>query len=131
MPGTYYITQQARATFSRVSLQADFTPPQVLVSGQAVSLPSLNPGGQTAIYRLDVPVGSSKVVIRMSGGTGNADLYVQQGHAPTQASYLCRPAASGNNETCTFQPPASGAYYIQVDSMTPSSGVNLKGTTWP
>ena len=34
-------------------------------------------------------------------GTGDADLYVKRGAAPTTSSYDCRPYKSGSAETCT------------------------------
>ena len=33
-------------------------------------------------------------------GTGDADLYVKIGGAPTQSSYDCRPYKTGSNESC-------------------------------
>ena len=39
-------------------------------------------------------------------GTGDADLYVRFGAAPTTTSYNCRPYRTGNNETCSLTVPA-------------------------
>ena len=48
-------------------------------------------------------------------GTGDPDLYVKFGSAPTTASYSCRPYLEGPNETCTVTVPAGqSAAYIMV-----------------
>lgn len=48
-------------------------------------------------------------------GTGDPDLYVQFGSAPTTSSYACRPYVSGATETCTVTVPAgSSSAYIMV-----------------
>ncbi|HEY4176478.1 MAG TPA: M57 family metalloprotease [Kofleriaceae bacterium] len=39
-------------------------------------------------------------------GTGDADLYVRWGSAPTTTAYNCRPYLDGSAETCTLQVPA-------------------------
>ena len=40
---------------------------------------------------LVVPAGKTSVVFTISGGTGDADLYVRRGSAPTTSTYDCRP----------------------------------------
>ncbi|HAA23012.1 MAG TPA: hypothetical protein DCP28_31195, partial [Cytophagales bacterium] len=59
-------------------------------------------------YTWNVPAGTQELVVSISGGTGDADLYVRQAAAPTTSSYDCRPYLNGNNETCTFQNPTPG-----------------------
>jgi len=66
------------------------------------------------------------LVVSISGGTGDADLYVRQAGAPTTTSYDCRPYLNGNNETCTFQNPTPGTWYIGVRAYSAFSGVNLE-----
>jgi len=50
---------------------------------------------------MEVSAGATNVQFVMSGGTGDADLYVKFGSAPTDSSFDCRPSKSGNAETCT------------------------------
>ena len=69
------------------------------------------------------------VTFAISGGTGDADLYVRAGSAPTILKYNCRPYLSGNNETCTFTPSSNTTYYIRVRAFSAYSGVTLKGTS--
>lgn len=102
-----------------------------LSNGVAVSLPSVATGGVSANYTLVVPSGKTKLVFTISGGTGDADMYVRRGSAPTSATYDCRPYKTGNSETCTFNSPASGTWYVNVRAYSSYSGVKLKGTYTP
>lgn len=77
-------------------------------------------------YTQQTPAGSKALKIEISGGTGDADLYVRFGSAPTTSSYTCRPYATGNNEVCEFIPPQSGTYYIKLYGYSSSSGITLK-----
>jgi serine protease len=103
----------------------------VLCSGTAVTLPSVATGGVSSNYTLVVPAGKTSVVFTISGGTGDADMYVRIGAAPTTTTYNCRPYTSGNAETCTFNAPAAGTYYVNVRAYAAYSGVSLKGTISP
>ncbi len=100
----------------------------MLCSGTAVALPSVATGGVSSNYTLVVPSGKTSAVVTISGGTGDADLYVRLGSAPTSTTYSCRPYLTGNNETCTFNAPTAGTYYINVRAYAGYSGVSLKGT---
>src|SRR3546814_8412394 len=53
----------------------------VPVTGQSGS------SGQSLNFTLDVPSGASNLVFTMSGGSGDADLYVKFGSAPTDSSW--------------------------------------------
>ncbi|MBW8852279.1 MAG: M20/M25/M40 family metallo-hydrolase [Xanthomonadales bacterium] len=103
----------------------------VLCSGTAVALPSVATGAWSSIYTIAVPAGKTSVVFNLSGGTGDADLYVRIGSAPTTTAYNCRPYLSGNTETCTFNAPTAGTYYVGVRAYSAYSGVSLKATISP
>ncbi len=79
-------------------------------------------------YTLQVPAGASNLSIQSSGGSGDGDLYVRYGSAPTTATYDCRPYLTGNNETCTFPTPQAGIYHVMVRAYSAFSGVSLVGT---
>ena len=83
--------------------------------------------GNSLNYTMSVPAGASNLTFTMSGGTGDADLYVQFGSAPTDTSYVCRPYLSGNNETCTIAAPSAGTYHVRVKAYSTFSGVSLVG----
>ncbi|RDD80777.1 PKD domain-containing protein [Dyella tabacisoli] len=84
--------------------------------------------GQQLKYTVQIPAGAKNLTIAISGGTGDADLYVKFGSAPTLTSYNCRPYLYGNNEHCTFATPKTGTYYIMLNGYAAFSGVTLKAT---
>ena len=132
--GTYYVLLNGYSAYSNVTLTGSYSTGggggggTVLTSGVPVSLPSVASGGVSANYTLSVPAGKTSVVFTISGGTGDADLYVKLGSAPTTSSYTCRPYLSGNAETCTINAPTAGTYYVNVRAYSAYSGVTLKGT---
>lgn len=83
--------------------------------------------GNVLNYEMLVPAGTTNLVISSSGGSGDLDLYVKAGSAPTQSSYDCRPYLSGNNESCTISSPQATTYYVQLLAYTGFSGVTLNG----
>ncbi|OJH37447.1 peptidase M4 [Cystobacter ferrugineus] len=84
--------------------------------------------GNKKYYTLEVPAGLPNVVFDLSGGSGDADLYVKQGSVPTTGSYDCRSFKIGNTEKCTFSNPAAGTWYVMIYAYTTYSGVSLKAT---
>ncbi|SEO85496.1 pseudolysin [Luteibacter sp. UNC138MFCol5.1] len=87
--------------------------------------------GTELSYTVVVSAGASNLTIATSGGTGDADLYVKFGSAPTTSSYNCRPYLNGNNESCTFAAPQAGTYYVKVRGYSTFSGVSVKATWTP
>jgi vibriolysin len=136
--GTYTVTEtvtDAGGLSSTKTASVSVTSPScgglVLCSGVAVSLPSVAKNAWSSIYTIVVPAGKTSVVFNLSGGTGDADMYVRLGSAPTTSSYNCRPYTSGNTETCTFNAPTAGTYYVGVRAYAAYSGVSLKATISP
>jgi serine protease len=84
--------------------------------------------GASLNYTMAVPAGSTNLTFTMSGGTGDADMYVQFGSAPTDTVYACRPYLNGNNETCSFAAPSTGTYYVRLKAYSAFSGVTLTGS---
>jgi pseudolysin/vibriolysin len=87
-------------------------------------------GAQLA-YTVAIPAGARNLKIAISGGSGDGDLYVKFGSAPTTSSYGCRPYLTGNNESCSFATPSTGTYYVMIRGYTSFSGVTLKATWTP
>ena len=101
-------------------------PGQELSNGVPVSGVSASQG-QDVVYTMDVPAGASNISFAISGGTGDADLYVKFGSTPTDSSYDCRPFADGNSESCTGT-QSGGTYYVRVKAYASFSGVTLTGS---
>ena len=100
------------------------TPPTTLLSKSNLSGAS----GSWQHFPITVPSGKSSLTVNMSGGSGDADLYVRQGSQPTTSSYNCRPYKNGNTESCVLSNPVSGTWYVSVRGYTSYSGVNLTAT---
>ncbi|WNO60234.1 S8 family peptidase [Rheinheimera sp. MMS21-TC3] len=81
--------------------------------------------GSNTFYTFTVPQGATDLTFNMSGGTGDADLYVKFGSAPTSSSYDCRPYRTGNNESCSFPTTQAGTYHVMISSYRAHSGVSL------
>jgi Zn-dependent metalloprotease len=85
-------------------------------------------GAKSSAMNLSYVTPSSAVGMKfeMSGGSGDADLYVKFGSAPTTTSYDCRPYVAGNSESCAFNPAQQGTYYVMIRGYSAYSGVTLK-----
>src|SRR5207237_9034419 len=79
-------------------------------------------------FFIAVPAGQASLTVQISGGTGDADLYVRFGSHPTLNTFDCRPFINGNNETCSFTNPAAGNWFIMLNGFAAYSGVTLKAT---
>lgn len=77
-------------------------------------------------YIFEVPAGSKKLTVSISGGRGDADLYVKFGSKPSSSSFDCRPYKTGNVESCTISSPRAGVFHIVLKAYAPYSGVTLK-----
>ncbi len=99
----------------------------VLTNGVAKTGLSGSTGTQLN-YTMVVPAGASALKFVMSGGTGDADLYVRFGAAPTTSNYDCRSWASGNNETCNITTAQAGTYYVMINAYSTFSGASLTGS---
>ena len=97
-----------------------------LQDGVAVTGLSGSSGSEQS-FTLVVPAGASNLVFTTSGGTGDADMYVRFGSAPTTSTWDCRPYVGGNNETCTFSAPQAGTYHVMLRGYSAYSGVSLVG----
>jgi serine protease len=84
--------------------------------------------GSEAHFHINVPSGASKLTVTITGGSGDADLYVKYGSKPTLSSYDCRPYKSGNEESCSFNSPASGTWYVMLHGYSSYSSVSLTAT---
>ena len=82
-------------------------------------------------FTMVVPAGRTSLTFSISGGSGDADLYVLYGTAPTLTTYECRPFRSGNAETCTITNIRAGTYHVNVRAYRTYSNVSLVGRFLP
>jgi len=123
--GTYYIRMYANTNFYSASLEASYTdvPSAKIYTANNLTLTQ----GQWLEYYLDVPAGTTQLKVEMSGGSGDADLYVYD----ENDEFKCIPWLSGNNETCSFNNPIAVRWSIAVHGYSAASGVNVKVTVIP
>ncbi len=130
---TYYyvVTASNGSCSSGNSAQAQATTSactgNVLTNGVPVSGISGASGSQQ-FWTMSVPSGASNLQFQISGGSGDADMYVRFGSAPTLTTYDCRPYTSGNNETCPFPTPSAGTWHVMLNGYSAYSGVTLVGS---
>ena len=79
-------------------------------------------------YWFTVPANASNLKIELSGGAGDADLYVRYGSTPTTSTYDCQSSGIGNNEVCFFAQPNAGNYYVLIHGYTSFTGATLSAT---
>lgn len=81
--------------------------------------------GSSQYFSIKIPEGATNLVIAISGGSGDADLFVQLGELPTPGSYSCGSQGIDSSESCQYSLPPPGVYYIQVYGFTSYSNVTL------
>jgi microbial collagenase len=97
-----------------------------LTNEQAITI-SGSDGSETH-YFIDVPADQTELKINISGGSGDADLYVTPGSQAGTNTWTCRPYKGGNSEECVIASPAAGKYYVMIKGYHSYSGVSLVAT---
>ncbi len=62
---------------------------------------------------------------QLSGGSGDADLYVKRAIAPSLSDYDCRPYIGGNHETCSLDNVVGGEYHVMIRAYSSFAGAQL------
>jgi serine protease len=123
---TLTVTDNGGATNSKTSAVA-VSGGNTLTNGVPVTNISGAAGSQQ-FWTMAVPAGASNLRFVTSGGTGDADLYVKFGSAPTTSSYDCRSWGSTNAETCNIATAQVGTYYVLINGYATFSGLSLTGS---
>jgi hypothetical protein len=133
--GTWYIMVRGYQAFSGVTLVATFdtvSPDGVVALQNGVPVTGLaGLASSETFFKIEVPADQTQLEIAMSGGTGDADLYVRLGDKPTTKDWDYRPYRLGNKETVTIDDPKPGTYYIMIRGYIPYTGVTLQATYGP
>ncbi len=126
-----YNKADVTAAFTAVGVSCSGTTPPpattVLTSGVAVGSIAVAKGA-SRMFSIVVPSGKTSLVFKMSGGTGDGDLYARVSTPPTNTSYTYRSIGSTNAETITYTNPAAGTYYVMVYGYSAVSGASLVAT---
>lgn len=98
----------------------------VLSNGVAVNVSGAQ--NDETNYTMAVPSGATDLSFVTTGGTGDADLYVRFGQAPTTSTYDCRPWKGGNEETCDISNVQAGTYHVMLRGYNAYNNVSLTGS---
>ncbi len=132
--GTYYVKVVAYSAFTGVNLTGSFTEPTTGggATGGSSSVTDISVARRAwTYYTIDVPAGMATLDFAMSGGTGDADMYIRRGSQPTSSTYDCRPYKSGNTEVCAFTNPVADTWHIGIYGYSAANGVSLDVTYNP
>lgn len=134
--GTYYIKLVGERAYSNVTLQARHAQPPVveppvgseLENGVPVTVSGAAQSEQ--FWTMEVPAGTASVTFTLTPATsGDPDLYVRFGSAPTTTTYDCRPyLGSTSTETCTIANPQAGTFHVMVRGFSTFTGATLTGS---
>ncbi len=98
-----------------------------LINGESID--NITAGQAEWLYfTLEVPSGATDLKLNISGGSGDADLYLKYGAEPRRYDYDCRPYLNGNNETCTVSEPLEGTYHVKLHAYHNFENVSLVGS---
>jgi trimeric autotransporter adhesin len=82
-------------------------------------------------WTMAVPAGATGLRFVTTGGTGDADLYVKFGSAPTTTVNDCRSEGATTAETCNIATAQAGTYHVLVYGYSAFSGMSLTGSYTP
>jgi len=112
-----------QGTVTHIVSVDDGSDPARLQDGVAKTNISVQTGEEVSFY-IDVPQGVDGAEFTISGGSGDADLYVKKGAVPTRSSYDCRPYRFGNNEVCEVL-KGEGRYHVTLRAWRSFNNVRL------
>jgi hypothetical protein len=122
------VTAAAAVTVQIASVELD---EGVSVTGLAA------PTNAQRYYTLEVPAGSEDrvLMIRLQGGTGDADMVVRHGARPVESAFDCisagLPNVLDNLEFCAFRAPEAGTWHVLLLAFETYAGVSLEAALVP
>lgn len=115
----------AKAVYGEPGGAAPVTPPVSSVVEKTIT-GTVTQGQWSAAPVIAVKPGTTFTAVM--SGSGDPDLYVRVGAAPTATSFGCRPYLDGPGETCSLTVPATGSkVYVSVHGYT-AAGFSVKLT---
>jgi secreted trypsin-like serine protease len=104
-----YLTQRANSAFAILSSLSGLSGPRNSFTHRSVT----------------VPAGARFLSVVVTGGSGDADLYVQRNAQPTTGSFTCRPFLDGNSEFCSIDSPPAGTWFFSLRAFRAYSGASV------
>ncbi len=84
--------------------------------------------GTSLDFTMVVPSGATGLKFVSAGGSGDLDLYVKFGAAPTDSVYDCTSQGSSNAETCNIATAQAGTYYVRLKAYSTFASASLTGS---
>jgi hypothetical protein len=100
-----------------------------------VGVPLSNVGateGVELLYAFELTAEAGSIAFKLSGGSGDADMYVNRGHRPSRENSLdwdCISGAIDSNEECRINAALPGTYHVLIHAFTTFSGTTLEVVT--
>ncbi len=82
--------------------------------------------GEWIFFEVQVPRDQTLLSAQISGGKGDADLYISLEAKPDVSNYDCRSYMYGNAEECTVNLPLSGTWFIGIYGDNSSSDLTFQ-----
>lgn len=126
--GVYYVMVQAWNAITNVSLTGSYNEGNTAEPINRVENNISVAANNWSRYTQNLDAGYSSFTVNISGGNGDADLYVNFASPSTESVYQCRPFKNGNLETCNIDNPQAGTWFIDLKGYSSASGVTLSIT---
>ena len=81
--------------------------------------------GSERFFAIHVPSSQNLLTVTISGGTGDANLYLRFGTLPTRSVSDCGSSSSSNTDQCSVPNPSAGDWYVMLHGFAAYSGVSL------
>jgi leucyl aminopeptidase len=100
-------------------------PPNDSVLENNVAVTVSGASKEDVLFTFEVPADATSLNFITNGGSGDADLYIRFGAAPTLSVYDCKSTSSSSNETCDVTSIETGTYHVMVHAWNQISNVSL------
>ncbi|MEN9865138.1 MAG: hypothetical protein RL748_728 [Pseudomonadota bacterium] len=126
-----YNKADVTAAFAAVGVSCSGTtpPPTATPLTNAVTVTGISLASKASkMYSIVVPAGKTNLTVKLAAGTGDGDLYIKAGSAPTTTSFGWKSTGATNTETISINSPVANTYYIMVYGYSAVSGTTLNAT---
>ena len=127
--GQYSIMVRGYQNYSDVNLTASFHHPEnnlgTEITNNQVQWNLSGDYLEELVFWADIPEGVTTFWVQTWNGSGDADLWVKQGAAPSAQDNDCYQSTPGNEETCTVS-STPGRYFIKVRGYDAFNNVALR-----
>lgn len=94
--------------------------------GQAIVYENLSGARRSwTDFPVAIPDNTDSLQVTLTGGSGDADLYVMFGALPDRSNFDCRSYNNNNEEVCTITNPQTGDWYVSLYGFKDYSNATL------